>query len=182
MHLVACLLALPLLVSLADPAAPRSEIEHHVLKETTDVEIRSIGLLRARAGHPQRLSASMGWMRTRQPVSWDCRTVCDHRGPLVQVEPGLSGFQVAVGWGHLIGETRRGATVLRSVYFGYGAKAVALRSFAGSPLDPEQQTLVGAEGDFTIASVNFSLSVLHRVSSGRRGDRWVVGWGLGWGF
>ena len=91
-------------------------------------------------------------------------------------------MQLAIGWGHLIGETLRGTTHLRAVYFGYGAKAVALRSFGDSPLDPEQQTLVGAEGDFTIASVNFSLGLLYRTSSGGRGDRWVVGWGLGWGF
>jgi len=177
-----CLLTFLLLAPAVAATDPGSQIERAVQQEKADLESRTVGLLRVRGGQPLRLSGGFGWMRSKQPVGWDCRTVCDHHGPLIQLEPGLSGVQLAAGWGHLIGETRRGTTFLKAVYFGYGARAVVMRSYGDSPLDPERQTLVGAEGDFTIASVNFSLGVLHRVSPGGSEDRWVLGWGLGWGF
>jgi hypothetical protein len=121
-------------------------------------------------------------MRVRQPASHHCRTVCDQRGPLVQLEAGLGGVQLAAGYAVVVGERRRNERYLSAVYVGFGAKGVVLRTWGDSPLDPQHQTLAGVEGDFTITSVNFSLGLMRGVSPEAADPRWVVSWGLGWGF
>jgi hypothetical protein len=159
----------------------RVELTRQILEEEGESRRRTVGLLRLRASYPQKISAGFGWMRVRLPSSYDCRTVCDFQGPVFQIEPGLAGIQLSAGYAHLIGETRRSKHFLKAVYVGYGAKAVLLRTYGDSPLEPSGQTLIGAEGDLTVASVNLSLGVLRSLSDERERD-WIVTFGLGWGF
>jgi hypothetical protein len=120
-------------------------------------------------------------MRTRIPANHDCLTVCGLKGPIFQVEPGLSGAQLSAGYARLIGEKRTSRHFLKAVYVGFGVKAVLLRTYGDSPLTPTDQTLAGVEGDFTVASANFSLGVMRSFSQERERD-WTMTFGLGWGF
>lgn len=162
----------------ASPADLTRQLEAH----DRDLETRRVGLLRLRLSYPQRLSGAVGLMRVRQPADYDCTTVCDYRGPFVQVEPGMAGIQLGAGYAVLVGERRRNEHYLASVYVGFGIKGVIARTWDPGSLDPPDQTLVGVEGAFTITSVNFSLGLLRSVSSGPVDERWVVTGGLGWGF
>ena len=157
------------------------ELTRQILEEEGDTRRRVVGLLRFRASYPQKISAGLGWMLTRLPASYDCRTVCDLQGPAFQIEPGLAGIQLSAGYAHLIGEKKRSRHFLKAVYVGYGGKAVLLRTYGDSPLEPSGQILIGAEGDFTVASLNLSLGVLRSLSDERERD-WIATFGLGWGF
>jgi len=64
---------------------------------------------------------------------------------------------------------------------GFGAKALVMRTWGDSPLTPQDQTLAGVEGEFTVARVNFSLGILRSLADDRD-DPWVVTGGIGWGF
>jgi len=157
------------------------ELTRQILEEEADSRRRTIGLLRFRASYPLKVSAGFGWMRVRLPTNYDCRTICDLEGPTFQIEPGLAGVQLSVGYAHLIGEKKRSRHFLKGVYVGYGGKAVLLRTYGDSPLEPSGQTLVGAEGDVTVATVNLSFGILKNLSDDRERD-WIGTVGLGWGF
>ena len=157
------------------------ELTRQILEEEGDGRRRTIGLIRLRASYPQQISAGFGWMRTPLPANGGCRNVCKLAGPTFQVEPGLAGVQLSAGYAHIVGELWGSHRFLKSVFVGYGGKAVLLRTYGDSPLTPDSQTLIGAEGAFTVASANLSLGVLRSVS-GNRDRNWIVTFGLGWGF
>jgi hypothetical protein len=100
---------------------------------------------------------------------------------MLQIEPGLTGGQLSAGWARVLGEKKNNKFFLHDVYVAFGAKAVLMRTWGDSPLHPQDQTLAGVEGEFTIARVNFSLGLLRSLAD-RPEDRWVITGGLGWGF
>jgi len=159
-----------------------AEIQQRILDEELDQETRVLMLARARASFPQQVSASFGALVAKQPASYDCTTVCSFRGFLFQVEPGLSGGQLSAGYAVVFGETGRTRRFLGDVYLAYGVKAALLKSWGDADLTPEDQSLAGVEGDFTVIGVNFSLGVFRHVGSGRPEDDWIVTGGVGWGF
>jgi hypothetical protein len=78
------------------------------------------------------------------------------RGWHFEVEPGIHGLQAGVGWGKLVGETGRSKRWMHTTYFAWAVRAVALRTWGDTPLEPESQTLAGIEGDFSIIRLSFS--------------------------
>lgn len=162
------------------PATP--DLAARILETEADTVARTVGVLRARASYPQRVSFAVGLMRTRQPADYDCSNVCDHRGLVLEVEPGLGGVQVGAGWGLVLGRRVGAGPFLTSYYVGLGVRGVALRTWGEASDDVRDQTFLGLEGQFSIASASFTLGLLHRVSDEPEADRWRVTGGLGWGF
>lgn len=152
-----------------------------VRENVLDVERRWYGLSRIRISYPQTFSAGLGAIFVEQPKDQDCATVCMMRGWHVEVEPGIHGLQAGLGYGKLVGETGRSHRLMQAVYYAWGVRGVALRTWGDSPLEPEKQTLAGVEGNFSVVRLNFSLALMRRLSSGPS-DEWVVTGGVGWGF
>lgn len=144
------------------------------------LEARRTPTLRVRFAWPQQAAFAPGILFHRQPADFDCRGICSYRGAQAQVEVGTGGVQVAAGWSRLVGETDEDGMLLNRVYMGFGVRGALLRTFAGSPFDPEPRTLAGVEGAWTAARISLTLAV-YRSVDGRRG-RFVVGGGVGWGF
>jgi hypothetical protein len=168
------------LVEASDPVD--RELIERISEENKDTEIRVVGLGRARISHPQLLSGALGAIVSRQPEGYDCRTVCEFRGFLMQAEPGLGGGQLSAGYAIVNGIMGPDAHFLSHVYVGYGIKGALLRSWGNSSLDPEDQTLLGVEGELTFIGFNFSLGLFRHAGSGDPDDPWVVTGGMGWGF
>ena len=184
---IGCLLAcvgagLPAVAGSSVPRSPRGEIAEQILREDRDRTTRVVGLSRARVSHPQQISAAIGAMVARLPTSYDCTAVCEFRGLLLQAEPGLAGGQLSAGYAVVVGETNGNGRFLSDVYLAYGIKGALLRTWGNADLEPEDQTLFGIEGDFTVIRVNFSLGVFRHIGSGDPHDRWLISGGVGWGF
>lgn len=159
----------------------QSRLKELIVEEERTQRRRALGLFDAQVTYPQVLAVSLGVMATRQPASYDCRTLCRFRGPFAQIEPGLGGAKLSAGWGSATGSTGKDDLFLTRVYIATGFKATLFHTWGeGGRLDPGQ-TYGGAEFDFSIARVNLSLGLLHRLDHARR-DPWVVTWGIGWGF
>jgi hypothetical protein len=65
---------------------------------------------------------------------------------------------------------------------GYAFKGALLRTWGDSDVEPPNSTWLGAETEFTIVKVNFSLGAFRRVSGEAMGDSWLLTGGIGWGF
>ncbi len=161
---------------------PDRALMAEVAARQADVESRAYTLAALRLDYPRRLTGSLGVLFAQMPREVDCRVACDLRGVYAQVEPGLAGGQLSVGWGRLIGDTGRSRRFLSSVHLAGGVKASLLRTWGDSPLGDEPQTLAGVEGELTITRVNFTVGVFRTVSGGEPHDDWVVTGGIGWGF
>jgi hypothetical protein len=169
--------------SAEDPPGPTpSDLERHIQHEEQELETRMVGVGKVRLSVPQRVSGSLGMLIARQPADIDCTTVCEYRGALLQVEPGLDGGQVSAGYAVVVGELGDNDHFLSNVFLGYGLKAALMRTWGDSSLSPPDQTLLGIEGNFTVIRINFSLALFRPVGSDDPADPWVVGGGLGWGF
>jgi hypothetical protein len=164
------------------PETSRSDTVASILAEENDTERRVVGLSRFRLSFPQRFSAAVGAMWVRQPVSYDCSSVCKLKGPFVQVEPGYSGGQLSAGYAVVMGERGDNKHFLSRAFLGYGIRGALLRTWNDADLTPADQTLLGVEGDFSIININFSLGVFHHIGSGDPDNPWVVTGGVGWGF
>jgi hypothetical protein len=145
-------------------------------------ERRRFGLLGLRLSYPQQVAGSVGAIWVRQPIDFDCSTVCDFRGPIAQIEPGLAGARLAAGYAVLVGETGSNARYLRRVYVGLGIKGTLLRTWGNANVTPADQTFAGVEVSATVAQVNFRVGLLRSLSHTESGDRWLIAGGLGWGF
>jgi hypothetical protein len=152
-----------------------------IIEHEQDSERRTIRIAALRLSYPQVVSGSFGWLFTRQPRDYDCRTPCDLWGTFTQLEPGLGGGKISFGYGRVIGEQRRGPIALSSVYLAMGIKATLLRTWGSESLEAENQTYAGAEFEFSVAKVNAGIGALNRIS-GDRGSDWIVTGHLGWGF
>jgi hypothetical protein len=166
----------------APPHDEDAALTARILQEERDAERRAVALARVRLSFPQRVSATIGAVVARQPKSYDCTSVCEFRGLLLQAEPGLAGGQLAIGWADVMGESRGNEQFLSRVYLGWGVKAALLRTWGDADLTPPDQTLVGVEGEFTVIQINFSLGLLRALSPDDARDTWIVTGGIGWGF
>jgi len=163
-----------------EPAA--GDLTSRIVEEEQDRELRVVGVSRARLSFPQRVSAGVGAIFSRQPAIYDCSTICEFRGLFVQAEPGYSGGQLSVGYADIVGEKGDREHFLSKVYLAWGIKAALLKTWNGADLTPSDQTLMGVESDFTVIRVNFSLGVFRHVGSGDPNEPWVLTGGVGWGF
>ena len=145
-------------------------------------ESRQYLLPAADVSYPKRVSGSLGVLFTSVPTYLDCRDVCDVRGMVAQIEPGLAGGQVSLGFARIIAQAGKSERLLSKFHLAYGLKAALLRTWGDSPLEPEHQTLAGIEGEFSIDRVNFRLGVFHRITDVASKERITVTGGLGWGF
>jgi len=163
------------------PAVDGSEMKERVIAEERDRRRRALGLLGFQLTYPQVVAASLGVMATSQPSTYDCRTVCDFWGPFAQLEPGLGGGKLSVGWGRAIASTGRGEKFLTNAYLALAGKATVLRTWGDIYSVESGCTFAGAELDFSVARVNFGLGLLYRISDGTDSP-WLVTGGIGWGF
>ena len=176
------LLAAPAHLLAGDDAEVRSDLVRRIVEEEQNEEVRVVGLRRLRLSYPLKVSGGLGLMRVRQPVDFDCSTVCDHRGYFFEVEPGLAGIQVGAGWALLVAERKRNERFLSDIYVGWGVRGALLRTWGDSTLDPSGQTFVGVEGDLTITSANIGVGLFHGVARGSEDEQWLLTIGAGWGF
>lgn len=156
-----------------------------VWDEINHREQRWYGLMRVRTHSEQVVSAGFGAMLSKQPKHVDCSFGCSLSGWHFAVDAGLRGVQAGVGWGKLFGETGRTKRLITSAHFGWNLRAVALRTWGDNGLYPNEQTLVGLEGGFSIIRINISAGVLRSLYSGPGQEytqNWVFTAGVGWGF
>jgi hypothetical protein len=142
---------------------------------------RALGLIGLQLTYPQVASASLGVMATSQPATYDCRTACDFWGPFAQIEPGLGGGKLSLGWGRAMGSTDPSDTVLSRVYLALAGKFTLYRTWSDVGSVASGRTFAGAELEFSIARVNFGLGALYQINHTDDGRLLVTG-GIGWGF
>jgi len=181
------LLALPAAAQEVGDDAPAqsssSEVADRVQGDVDETSIRWLGIARVRYSIPLEFSAGGGAVLARMPASYDCATFCEYRGFVAQIEPGSAGGQLGVGYARVIATRKPRSAFLNNVYVGWGARAVLVRTWGDSELDPERQTLAGFEGQFALPRLTFNLGVLRRISSAHEdADRYVYTAGIGWGF
>ncbi len=154
-----------------------------VRADVDETSLRWLGIARVRYSIPLEFSAGGGAILARMPASHDCATFCEYRGFVAQVEPGSAGGQLGVGYARVIAANKPRSAFLNNVYVGWSARAVLVRTWGDSELDPARQTLAGFEGQFALPRISFNVGVLRRVSSAHEGaDRYVYTAGIGWGF
>jgi len=164
----------------ADDASDRPLIDL-VREEDEQRETRWTGFPRVRTGYPQTVSAGLGVIRARLPESWECVTACPFRGLTMQLEPGIRGVQLSVGFATLMAEKRHLKHFLADVHVAFGIKGVLLRRWDDSTLTSNQRTFAGVEFSYTVTRINFSIGTLRRLER-VPGDDWIVGATIGWGF
>jgi hypothetical protein len=169
------------IVSNPPPAVGASEMKERIIAEEQDRRGMALGLLGFQLTYPQVVAASIGVMATSQPSTFECSTACDFWGPFAQLEPGLGGGKLSIGWGRAIGTTGKDGRFLTNVSLALAGKATVLRTWGDFGAVASGRTFAGAELDFSVARVNFGLGVLYRVSSGDDSP-WLVTGGIGWGF
>ncbi len=158
------------------------ELKRRIIEEEREQESRIVGFRRVRLSLPQRLSVGVGALFSRQPTRYHCTSVCEFRGWLVQAEPGISGGQISAGWAAINAEKGSNDFFLSKVFLSWGFRGTVLRTWGNADLNPPDQTLIGAEADFTVIRVNFSLGVFRHVGGGDPNREWIVGGGVGWEF
>lgn len=163
------------------PTGNERSLKESIVEEEQTRRRRALGLVGAQITNTQVLSVSLGVMATSQPTSYDCRTLCRFSGLFAQVEPGIGGGKLSVGWGRVSGSTGKDDRVMTRVYLAMGIKATLLRTWGNGGTAEPDSTYAGLEIEFSIARMNFGLGILHRVGDGNR-NPWVVTGGLGWGF
>lgn len=152
-----------------------------VRENLANEEKRWYAIMRARWSYPQKISAGMGLLFTRQRSDADCSNPCTMYGWHFEVEPGLYGVQGSVGWGKVVAESGSTKRLLHTVYFGWAFRGLVLRTWGNGPLTPTEQTLVGLEADYSLLRVNYSLGIMRSLTSDADRD-WVISLGIGWGF
>lgn len=160
--------------------SPTAAMER-VIAEDEDRRRFALGLPGLHFSYPQVVSASIAVMLTSQPKSFDCVTPCDHRGPFVEIEPGLGGGKLSIGWTRVTGNTNKSGSLLRAGFIGAAYKATVLRTWGDHGWVEGGRTYAGFELGVPVAQANVGLGLLYRVDSGD-GGRWLVTGGAGWGF
>jgi len=166
-----------IVASRVDPAAARDL----VIAEDEDQRRFALGLPGLHVSYPQVASASLAVMATSQPRSYDCTTPCDFRGFFAQLEPGLGGGKLSLGWARVGGYTNRSGSLLRAGYIGTAYKLSVLRTWGDHGWVEGGRTYAGVEFGVPVAQVSIGIGLLHRVDGGD-GGRWLVTGGAGWGF
>jgi hypothetical protein len=152
-----------------------------VVAEEEDRRRFALGLPGLHVSYPQVVTASIAVMLSSQPRSYDCTTPCDHRGPFVELEPGLGGGKLSLGWTRVTGNTNRSGSLLRAGFIGAAYKLTVLRTWGDSGWVEGGRTYAGVELGVPVAQANVGIGLLYRVDSGD-GGRWLVTGGAGWGF
>jgi hypothetical protein len=180
-----------LLLLLAATGAPAGETPpaeaaggpaEEIRREREDTARRAIGLWGAGYSWPFEVYGSVSFLLTEVPASYDCATTCKFDGLLIQLEPSFEAVRLNLGYAVAIGETGKLRPFLAKTYLAYGINASLVRTFSNSTLDPPEQTLLGAEGVFTITNVNFSVGLYHHVAGGEPDRPWLLTIALGYGF
>ena len=120
-------------------------------------------------------------MATSQPESYDCTTPCDFRGFFGELEPGLGGGKLSLGWARVTGTTNRSGSLLRAGFIGAAYKLTVLRTWGDHGWVEGGRTYAGVELGVPVAQANVGLGLLYRVDSSN-GGRWLITGGAGWGF
>ena len=185
--LVLGFLALPAAAQEAGEDSPvepsSSELAERVRADVDRTSLRWLGITRVRYSIPLEFSVGGGVVLARMPASYDCAAFCEYRGFVAQLEPGSAGGQIGIGYARLVGTRKPRSAFLNNVYVGWSTRAVLVRTWRDSELDPARQTLAGFEGQFAVPRVTVSLGVLRRISSAHEAaDRYVFTAGIGWGF
>jgi hypothetical protein len=170
----------------AEPPPPDPAEEHEITRELvaldSDRPLHTFGLLGAFLDRPMTVSGAIGALFAHPRATDDCLSVCTMTGPYLQAEAGLHGAQIGLGYTSLVGETGSGRRWITSALLGVGVEAAVLKTWSGSPLNPESQTLAGIEGQLAVAHVGIRLGAFSRISHADSGGRWVVTAALGWGY
>jgi hypothetical protein len=141
----------------------------------------ALGLAGLHITYPLVASASLAVMLTSQPSTYDCATPCDFRGPFVELEPGLGGGKLSIGWTRVTGKTNRSGSFLKAAFIGAAYKVTVLRTWGDLGWVEGGRTYAGLELGLPVAQANLGLGLLYRVDGGD-GGRWMVIGGAGWGF
>ncbi len=171
----------------AGPAAPPREpddstaVKEAILAEERDRRRLALGLGGLHLSYPQVISASVAVLFSSQPTTYDCRTPCDFRGPFVELEPGLGGGRLSIGWTRLVGSTNRSGSFLGAVFMGAAYKLTILRTWGDAGWVPGNRTYAGFELGVPVAQANLGVGLLYRVDSGD-GRKWTITGSVGWGF
>lgn len=164
-----------------DTAVGGALLAEEIEREEADRRTSVLGLAGAQVTYPQVVSASMAVMLTSQPVSFDCTTPCDFRGPFAEVEPGLGGGKLSIGWARVTGNTNRRGSLLKAGFIGAIYKITVLRTWGDLGWVAGGRTYAGFEFGLPVAQANLGIGLLCRVD-GAEGGRWLVTGGAGWGF
>jgi hypothetical protein len=160
-----------------DPATARDRI----LAEDEDRRRFALGFPGFHISYPQVASASIAVMATSQPRSYDCTTPCDFRGFFAELQPGLGGGKLSLGWARVGGYTNRSGSLLRAGYIGTAYKLTALRTWGDNGWVEGGRTYAGVELGVPVAQASLGVGLLYRVDGGDDG-RWLITGGAGWGF
>ncbi len=169
------------LVEVISSTEGRTNVMEDVVAEERDRRRFALGLVGFHVTSPQVVSASIAVMPTSQPKSYDCTTPCDFRGPFVELEPGLGGGKLSVGWARVTGTTNRSGSFLNAGYIGGAYKVTVLRTWGDLGWVEKGRTYAGVELGVPVAHANLGVGLLYRVDGGE-GGRWLVTGGAGWGF
>jgi len=169
-------------VSGEEPGTAADLIEQ-VRADVDGTSVRWMGVGRVRYSRALRTSVGVGAVAARIPTSHDCVAFCEYRGLVFHLEPGTAGGQVGVGYARVVAARPPNAPFLNRIYVGWSGRAVLVRTWGDSDLDPVRQTLAGFEAPFSVPKVSFTVAVLRRISSAHRdADDFVFTAGVGWGF
>ena len=152
-----------------------------VAGEDEDVRRFALGLPGLKVSYPLLASASLAVMATSQPQSYDCTTPCDFRGVFAQIEPGLGGGKLSLGWARVTGNTNRSGSLLVAGFIGAAYKLTVLRTWGDIGNVESGRTYAGLELGIPLARAYVGIGLLYRVDGGTDG-RWMVTGGGGWGF
>ena len=152
-----------------------------VVEEEEDRRRFALGLGGFHLTYPQVVSASIAVMATSQPRSYDCTTPCDFRGLFAELEPGLGGGKLSLGWARVTGNTNRSGSFLKAGFIGAAYKVTVLRTWGDLGWVEGGRTYAGFELGVPVAQANLGIGLLYRVDGGD-GGRWLVTGGAGWGF
>ena len=152
-----------------------------VVAEEEDRRRLALGLGGLHLSYPQVVSASVAVMFSSQPKTYDCRTPCDFRGPFIELEPGLGGVKLSVGWTRVTGMTNQRGSFLKAAFIGAAYKLTILRTWGEYGWVPKNRTYAGFELGVPVIQANFGLGLLYRVDGGD-GRKWTITGSVGWGF
>jgi hypothetical protein len=166
--------------------SPREPGDSTTVKEAVAAEDENrrrfaFGLGGVHLSYPQVVSASVAVMVSSQPTTYECRTPCDLRGPFVELEPGLGGGKLSLGWARVTGTTNRSGSFLTAAFIGVAYKLTILRTWSNDGWLPANRTYAGFELGVPVARANLGLGLLARADGGD-GGRWTITGSVGWGF
>jgi hypothetical protein len=162
------------------PAVDDAQWKERLRVEEADRRHQVLGLPGAQVSYPLAISGSIAGMLTSQPRGWDCTTPCDFRGPFAQLEAGLGGGRLSLGWTRVTGHTDPSGSILTAGFIGTAYKLTALQTWGDLGWVEAGRTYAGLEITVPVAQAKVGLGLLYRVD----GDdgRWLVTGGAGWGF